>query len=101
MKSRTLYVCLALLLPLVSACTRATDEAERRYAIVEKSGSAKDLCAEGEKLVQAYLAASDSELYRERKAETEIACENRRSREEDGYFRMPNGTERHITADVM
>jgi hypothetical protein len=86
---------------LIAGCTSATDQAEREYAIVNKSGDASEVCRKGRDVAEAYLQAGDADRYNARKVEVSIDCQGRTLDEQAGIFRMPDGSSQHIEADNM
>lgn len=72
---------------LVAGCSRPVKDAEDRYAIVLRSGSAAEVCAEGRRLTEAYLQAKDADGYARRRVETSIDCQSRELGAADGRSR--------------
>lgn len=71
------------ILGALASCSNAIQDEEQRYEIVKKDGTAAEICAQGDKVAAAYLAAKDSDGYQRARVTANIQCAAARYKESD------------------
>jgi len=82
----------------LASCSNEIETSQRQYDIVKNSGTAAEICRQGDRLVEAYLRANREADYNREKVFAAIECQSAESEERDG---MPDGTKHKVEPDDL